>query len=73
MPYMYQRWIGDAARREGSDTSLLGASLAPRTLKRLERLELICSLCSDPGPDWSEWVAYDRQGQVIERRRVNGY
>ena len=61
----------DLANKEGWFTPNL--NLESESLEKVERLELWESLFHDPGQDWSEWRAYDSEGNLLGRRRMKGY
>lgn len=43
------------------------------TLNIAEKLEVIHSSFSDPGPDWNAWQIYDANNTTLAIITVNGY
>lgn len=72
MSYIEKKLTGQDARAQAADTSPTGPNM-PEVAPSIERLELECSSFADPGPDWCEWIAYDKSGAVIGRRFMSGY
>lgn len=72
MPYTQMRLTNEEAQKKAAETGFISPNMLEQS-SRVRVLELVCSSFSDPGPDWSEWVAYDDHGQVIGRRHMNGY
>ena len=72
MPYIAEQLTGEAARKHAADTTILGANL-PQIAQQIEWLELVCSAFTDPGADWCEYRAYDKDGKLIGQRFTPGY
>jgi hypothetical protein len=73
MPYVIDRFEGVAAKTAAAKSYSFADPDMEEFVDKIEKLELIGSCFSDPGPDFCEWVAYNRRGEVVRRRRIQGY
>jgi hypothetical protein len=72
MSYMIQKFHDEAAADTCANTGILGANL-PQAAATVRTLEVWRSSFNDPGDDWCEYRALDRDGKLIARRRTEGY
>ena len=70
--YLYEAFDGKAAKDKAADTSILGANM-PQVVEQVERLECHATNTNDPGEDYCEWRAFDKDGNWLGARKVPGY
>lgn len=73
MPYLIEKYDGDAARKVAAESAPFGPGFAPGVVAQVARVELWGSSFTDPGADWCEHRAFDAQGARIGARRRAGY
>ena len=72
MPYNMQNPTGKNAHARAEKSSPWDPCMA-EIAHKVHRLELVATRIDDPGPDWTEWRAYDDGGTLLKKRRVDGY
>lgn len=73
MPYLMEVQTGEAARQLVRRARPLGPGFPEETALKAEKVEVHASTFTDPGPDWCEFRLFDQSGQLLEKRRVDGY
>ena len=73
MPYLYEKSEGNEAKEKASDQPPFGPGFDERIVKSAARLEMWVSSFSDPGEDWCEYRAFDKEGKPLGTRRIAGY
>lgn len=71
--YEISRENGEKAKKEAASPAPFGAGFDKETVEKIETLVTMASSFSDPGPDFTEFVAYDSTGIEIGRKRVEGF
>jgi len=71
--YELARKNGEEAKKEAASPSPFGAGFDKDTVEKVETLVTMASSFSDPGPDFTVFIAYDATGIEIGRNRVEGY
>jgi len=74
MPYTDITYTGESARAKAARAGFAEPDMTTKTeVAGIEKLELVCSSFNDAGSDWSEWRAYDQEGELLATRRMGGY
>ncbi len=64
---------GGRARKQAQAPPPFGPGFAAEIVAKTEKLEVHCSEFKDPGPDFTEFRAFDAEGALIARQRIGGY
>ena len=70
--YKVEESFGEQARKNATNC-MLGMGLAKDIADKVEKLEVWGTSFSDPGPDYTEMVAYDAEGTKLATVRREGY
>lgn len=71
MPYLLSETLN---KTEMQTDRPLGPGPWPALIfERAVKMQVWASAFMDPGPDWCEYVLFDREGTELARRRVEGY
>lgn len=71
--YEYARYTGQRAQEVAQAPIPMGMGLSPEKARRVETLVVWATDVSEPGPDYTELVAYDETGEEVGRKRLEGY
>ena len=71
--HLVETQSGDAARRSAASAPPFGPGFPAEVVQKTERLEVWGTSFSDPGPDFCEFRAFDKEGVEIECKRLAGY
>lgn len=74
MPYIGQTIIGNEnIRKYLKYEERFGVVFSEEKLQNTEKLEVIHSSFSDPGPDWNAWQLYDANNTTLAIITIDGY
>lgn len=74
MAYIGHTILGNKNIREYlDDRSNISVTFTEDKLQIAEKLEIIHSSFTDPGPDWNAWQLYDASNTTLAIITINGY
>lgn len=74
MPYIGKTITGNEnIRKYLKYEERFGVVFSEEKLQNTEKLEVIHSSFSDPGPDWNAWQIYDAKNNTLGIITVDGY
>lgn len=74
MAYVAHTILGNKNIREYLGTvSNTAVSFTEDAVQIAEKLEIILSSFSDPGPDWNAWQLYDKNNTTLAIITIDGY
>ncbi len=70
--YKVEESFGKQAKKD-ADNSIFGMGLSKDIVDKVEKVEVWGTSFSDPGPDYTEMIAYDAEGNKLALVRQEGY
>lgn len=73
MPYLISKLEGQPAQKEAQSKPPFGPGLDPAVAGAIQILEIWGSSFSDPAGDYTEFKAFNKDGEQIASKRVAGF